>query len=83
MDPPLSPKEFTVLSLLHSKSGDVVGKDDIAQNGWSERDDGDVGDHEIEQCIRRIRRRIEENPRKPKLIVTRKGFGYTMPANPA
>ena len=75
--PPLSPKEFDVLALLYSRRKEVVTKDDIAFGGWPERD-GDVGNHEIEQCIRRIRRRIEENPTKPTLILTRKGVGYQL-----
>lgn len=75
--PSLSPKEFDVLALLYSKRTEVVTKDDIAFGGWPERD-GDVGNHEIEQCIRRIRRRIEENPTKPTLILTRKGVGYQL-----
>ena len=75
--PPLSPKEFDVLALLYSKRTEVVTKDDIAFGGWPERD-GDVGNHEIEQCIRRIRRRIEEHPTKPTLILTRKGVGYQL-----
>lgn len=75
--PPLSPKEFDVLALLSSRQGEVVSKDDIASGGWPERE-GDVGNHEIEQCVRRIRRRIEEDPGNPKLLITRKGVGYQL-----
>ena len=75
--PPLSPKEFDVLALLYEERGKVVSRDRIASSAWPERD-GDVGNHEIEQCIRRIRRRIEKKPSKPTLILTRKGVGYQL-----
>jgi len=38
-----------------------------------------VTPEEIDQYIRRLRRRIEENPSKPKLIVTLRGHGYRIP----
>ena len=59
--------------------GAAVSRDDVAGAGWPEREDGDVGNQEIEQCIRRIRRRIERDPSAPELIVTRRSFGYIMP----
>ena len=45
---------------------------------WSERPEGDVGNHEIEQCVHRVRVRIEENPSRPKQLVTIRGFGYKL-----
>ena len=60
LTPPLAPKEFMVLALLEEHQGKVVDKDNIAITAWAERPDGDVGDHEIEQCIRRLRRRIDD-----------------------
>ena len=79
LSPPLSAKEFDVLELLYMQRGTAVSRDDVAGAGWPEREDGDVGNQEIEQCIRRIRRRIERDPSAPELIVTRRSFGYIMP----
>ncbi len=79
LSPPLSAKEFDVLELLYMQRGTAVSRDDVASAGWPEREDGDVGNQEIEQCIRRIRRRIERDPSAPELIVTRRSFGYIMP----
>ena len=79
LSPPLSAKEFDVLELLYMQRGTAVSRDDVARVGWPEREDGDVGNQEIEQCIRRIRRRIERDPRSPELVVTRRSFGYIMP----
>jgi len=79
LSPALSAKEFDVLELLYMQRGTAVSRDDVARAGWPDREDGDVGNQEIEQCIRRIRRRIERDPRSPELIVTRRNFGYLMP----
>jgi len=79
LSPPLSAKEFDVLELLYTQRGTAVNRDDVASAGWPEREHGDVGNQEIEQCIRRIRRRIERDPSAPELIVTIRSFGYIMP----
>ena len=68
LNPPLSKKEFDVLWLLFQNKGDAVDRDMIAEQGWPERTEGDVGNQEIEQCISRIRRRIELRPGNPELI---------------
>ena len=79
LTPPLSKKEFDVLELLYLGRGNAVSRDEIAKAGWPERPDGDVTPEEIDQYIRRLRRRIEENPSSPKLIVTLRGHGYRIP----
>ena len=79
LNPPLSKKEFDVLWLLFQNKGDAVDRDMIAEQGWPERTEGDVGNQEIEQCISRIRRRIELRPGNPELILTLRSFGYKMP----
>ena len=50
-------------------------KDEIAVAGWPERTNGDVGDHEIEQSIRRLRLRIEEDASQPQYIQMVRGTG--------
>ena len=79
LTPGLSKKEFDVLELLYLKRGSAVSRDEIARAGWPERPEGDVTPEEIDQYIRRLRRRIEENPSTPKLIVTLRGHGYRIP----
>ena len=76
LDPPLSRKEFNILEVLYLNRGNAVSRDEIAASGWPERPDGDVTPEEIDQYIRRLRRRVEENSSDPKLIVTMRGYGY-------
>jgi DNA-binding response OmpR family regulator len=78
LESPLSRKEFDVIEFLAQKRGEVCSKDEIASAGWPEREAGDVGDQEIEQSIRRLRLRIEEDPSQPQHIVTVRGHGYKL-----
>ena len=75
----LPTKEFDILALLYDDKGNAVRRDEIGAVGWPERPEGDVTDEEIDQYISRLRRRIEENPAEPRLIVTIRGYGYRMP----
>jgi len=76
--PSLPRKEFDILECLFQNRGQAVSRDEIAAAGWPERPD-DVPNSDIDQYIRRLRRKIEENPSKPKIILTRVGYGYTIP----
>ena len=78
VEPPFSRKEFDVLNLLYRRRGEACSKDDIAATGWPEREEGDVGDQDIEQYIRRLRLRIEPDPSHPQYILTVRGFGYRL-----
>ena len=78
VDPPFSRKEFDILHLLFQRKGEACSKDDIASRGWQERAQGDVGDQDIEQYIRRLRLRIEPDPSHPQYIITVRGFGYRL-----
>ena len=78
LDPPLPRKEFDLLQLLNSRRGEAVSRDDIAGHVWAERPDGDVGNHEIEQCVHRVRVRVEENTSMPQHLTTVRGFGYKL-----
>lgn len=77
--PPLSRREFDVISILFENRGQAIHRDRIANHGWPERLQGDVGNQEIEQCISRLRRRLENDPTRPEFIVTLRGYGYKMP----
>jgi len=78
LDPPLARKEFDLLMLLDSRRGEAISRDDIATQVWPERPEGDVGNHEIEQCVHRLRARIEDDTSKPKHLLTIRGYGYKL-----
>ena len=69
---PLTPKEFDMLCLFAEYPRQVFTYDQLLQRFW----DG-VGDkHAVTVHIARIREKIEEDPRKPKIITNVWGIGY-------
>jgi pSer/pThr/pTyr-binding forkhead associated (FHA) protein len=73
--PPLTVKEFQLLELLYSHKGQVISKDEIAQNVW----DYEVYDYNaIDALVYRLRQRIEDDPGNPRYLVTVRGFGYKL-----
>ena len=79
LSPTLSRKEFDILECLYRDRGKAVSRDEIGTAGWPERGDGSVAPEEIDQYIRRLRRRIEQDPAHPQIIVTRINYGYLIP----
>ena len=79
LEPPLTVKEFQLLELLYTHKGQVISKDEIAKNVW----DYEVYDYNaIDALIYRLRQRIETDPGNPKFIITVRGFGYKLVAQP-
>lgn len=74
----LSPKEYSLLTYLYSRRGQVCSKDDIGKIVWSEYQDVGIFDYQIENLIRRLRTRIEIDPAKPRLLLTIRGLGYKL-----
>lgn len=73
----LSSKEFALLAYLYENGGKVCSKDEIGQVVWSEYQEG-VFDYQIENLVRRLRMKIEEDPNVPQLLVTMRGLGYKL-----
>ncbi len=73
----LPPKEYLALTLLYERAGTVVSKEDLAEHVWPEYQ-GDVSDYNIHQVLSRLRREIEEDPSRPRMLITRPGFGYIL-----
>jgi hypothetical protein len=74
---PVPKKEFDILECLFQNRGQAISWAEIAAAGWPERPD-DIPKSDIAQYIRRLRRKIEENPYEPKIIITKVGYGYSI-----
>lgn len=70
----LTPTEFDILLLLAGSRGRVFSAEEIFQRVWKERYFD--SDNTVMVHIRKIREKIEENPRKPVFIKTVWGVGY-------
>jgi len=73
----LSPKEFSLLVYLYENRGKVCSKDEIGRTVWAEYQSG-IFDYQIENLIRRLRTKIEDDPNAPVLLVTIRGMGYKL-----
>ena len=70
----LSNGEFNLLAALLATANRVVTRDQLIE--MSRRYDNEVYDRAIDVQILRLRRKIENNPAEPQIIVTERGAGY-------
>jgi DNA-binding response OmpR family regulator len=75
---PLTPTEFKILAHLARNAGKVVSPVEILravqEYTYSEREAQEI----VKVYIRRIRRKIEQDPAAPNYIVNVRGFGYML-----
>lgn len=74
----LAPKEYQLLVVLAQNAGKTVSHSDLLARVWG-REYRDETDY-LRVYIRYLRKRIEENPSKPKLVLTQTAFGYRLAA---
>ncbi|OPA79030.1 DNA-binding response regulator [Paenibacillus selenitireducens] len=70
----LTPREFAILELLARNQGLVLSMEQIYENVW--KDTYMDSNNTVMVHIRKIREKIEPNPRAPKFIKTIWGVGY-------
>ena len=70
----LSNGEFNLLAALLATSNRVVTRDQLIE--MSRRYDNEVYDRAVDVQILRLRRKLEQNPAEPRIIVTERGAGY-------
>lgn len=70
----LSKTEQKLLKTLITNKGNVVTRDMLINKVWN--DDEFVEENSLSVAIKRLRDKIEKNPKKPELIKTVYGLGY-------
>ena len=71
----LTPHEFNLLQTLMSSPGKVYTRDQLLARLYPEHG-AFVIDQVVDVHIGKLRQKIEEDPSKPRFIVTVRGFGY-------
>lgn len=71
----LTPKEFSLLSLLARRMGEVLSRTLIAEQVWDMNFDSDT--NVVDVAVRRLRRKVDD-PFTKKLIRTLRGVGYVL-----
>jgi two-component system KDP operon response regulator KdpE len=69
-------KEFEILSVLARHAPKMVSKDVIAREVWGE--DNNKIQNRIKYFIHILRGKLEINPSRPRIIVSREGLGYRL-----
>ncbi|OMD83317.1 MULTISPECIES: response regulator transcription factor [Paenibacillus] len=72
----LTPREFAILELLARNKGQVLSMEQIYAKVWKEQ--FLESNNTLMVHIRKIREKIEENPRKPQYLKTVWGVGYKL-----
>lgn len=72
-------KEFEVLRQLLLAAGHVLSRQDLLDRVWGE--DYALEEHALDVHIHSLRRKIEPDPSKPRLILTVRGVGYKVQAD--
>jgi two-component system KDP operon response regulator KdpE len=76
----LSPKEYRLLQVLAQHNGNVVTHDTLLTEIWGARslDQG----HYLRILVRRLRGKIEPNPKQPQILMSELGVGYRLVVAP-
>lgn len=70
----LTATEFRLLLELASRPGQVFSRDQLLSRVWDYEFSSDT--HLVDVAIQRLRAKVEDNPARPRLIKTVRGFGY-------
>jgi DNA-binding response OmpR family regulator len=76
----LTLKEYEILTLLMQRSGEVVSRDEFLNKVWGE--EVFVTHRNIDSHIASLRKKVEDDPDRPRLILSVRGVGYKLHQNP-
>jgi OmpR family response regulator RpaB len=72
----LTSMELTLLKLLIENSGKGLNRKTILDNIWGYTPERNVDTRAVDVYIYRLRSKIENNPKRPNLVLTIRGTGY-------
>ena len=72
---PLTAKQFKILDYLSQNINTIVSIDRILDNIW---EDSYGYENTLITHIYRLREKLEDDPRNPKILITIKGLGYKL-----
>jgi two-component system, OmpR family, KDP operon response regulator KdpE len=72
----LGPKEYLVLQILAQHAGKVVTRQQIMKQVWGGPHLDDT--HYLRVVVRKLRKKIEVDPNRPRILLTELGIGYRL-----
>lgn len=70
----LTMREFELLTYLATQKSQIFNRETLLEKVWGYEYFGDV--RAVDVTIRRLREKIEDDPSKPRFIITKRGIGY-------
>ena len=74
----LAPLEFRVLMYLARRQPEPVSSTELLENVWRTSPDTGGTVDQVKGCIKRLRQKIEPNPRHPRYLRSVRGLGYVL-----
>jgi DNA-binding winged helix-turn-helix (wHTH) protein len=71
----LQPRCMSLLNYMAQRPGQVISRQELLDAVWSGRI---VGEDALNNCVRKLRRALDDNPRKPRIIETINKRGYRL-----
>jgi len=78
LTPPLSPAQYRLLEILFENEGQVVSRDTVVEQVWSEEEAYGVTEQAIDALVHRLRERISAIDPDHEYIVTVRGHGFRL-----
>jgi DNA-binding response OmpR family regulator len=72
----LTPSEFRILEALMSRAGVVLSERELLERGWGK--DTGVSEGAIRVYVARLRAKLDDNPIRPRIIRSVRGYGYAL-----
>jgi len=72
----LTPKEYRLLQVLAQHAGNVVTHNILLNEVWGARQTQNA--HYLRILVRKLRRKIERDPKQPRILVSELGVGYRL-----
>lgn len=72
----LTTREYELLNMLYQHQGRPVHRNDILDEVWGL--DSEAGPRTVDTHIAQLRKKIEQNPDRPTIIVSQRGIGYKL-----
>jgi DNA-binding response OmpR family regulator len=76
----LTPIEYRILAYLAQNAGRVITQDLLLEHVWGEEYVGES--HLLQVNMNRLRHKIEQDPARPRYLLTKTGVGYRLIAQP-
>lgn len=73
----LTPRELSILTLLYERRGEAVDRDTLLDHCWGV--DYFPESRTLDQHIAKLRRKIGDDPDRPRVLETVRGVGYRFP----